>query len=117
MYTSVHPNRISRMSLYTFRDSAESTRRRASGSKQQLYGTSDVGQTDSQLGISERVRGQRDHAQVVRRHENVPGQRRQQSINCHAPQHPSEGKACHYYNAHIMLQLRPLENSWAPYSF
>lgn len=73
------------------RDSAESARRRASGSEQQLQDVGDVEQAVGQLGDCQRVRGQRDHAQVVRRHENVPGQRREQSIGRHAPQHTSQG--------------------------
>lgn len=48
-----------------FRNSAESTRRCASGCKQQLYGIRDMGQTVSQLSNGQRIRGQCDHAQVV----------------------------------------------------
>lgn len=48
-----------------FRNSAESTRRCASGCKQQLYGIRDMGQTVSQLSNGQRIRGQCDHAQVI----------------------------------------------------
>lgn len=45
-----------------FRDSAESTRRRPSGSEQQLQSIGHVEQTFKQFSIGQRVRGECDHA-------------------------------------------------------
>lgn len=48
------------------RNSAQSTGRRRRGGEQQFYGVGHVEQTVGELGVGQGVRGQRDHAQVVR---------------------------------------------------